>query len=492
MVGGMVASTAVKSAIVLFLFASWSYAANLTYYPSVINNPLKGCCGNPSHTQTNLDSFPHSLIFTYIPFRSIVNSNAGVYDWTAMETNISFATNDHGSQLIPRFYLDYPSRDTGIPQYLLDGGLQTWVYTDTGNQNGKSLWPNYEDANLHTFLTNFISTYGTKYDGDPRIAFVEIGTVGMWGEWHYGDGQMLPHWASTNSQGVFMRAYTNAFTKTKLLFRYPTGTNFDAGGVATYQSSNLPFGYYDDSFMYSTIGTNNNSGPSWDELPQMNIAGIPNNWKQFPWGGEPRSSYVTCCFSNPPCYGSPQQPDQSWSNCVYQSHTTFIHEFAVFYTIDLYHFGVYYYGPGGTNALLGARQLGYELWAQSYTATANSGTLNCSVTVTNTGVAPFYYNWKVQLAALTNGVIARTWDTPWHLTDVVPGDGSVTWSMSTNNAPVGSFILAMRAVNPMSNGRQLKFANSSQDSVLANWLTLGIGDTTSPSTMYIGTLNLPH
>ena len=81
---------------------------------------------------------------------------------------------------IIRFYIDYPSLPSKIPQFLLDGGLNVTTYTEFGG--GES--PNYSDANLLSALAAFVSELGARYDGDPRVGFVQVGFLGFWGEWH--------------------------------------------------------------------------------------------------------------------------------------------------------------------------------------------------------------------------------------------------------------------------------------------------------------------
>jgi hypothetical protein len=435
---------------------------NLAYARAPIDNPLKGIMANTGHSQSARDRFPHSLIFAYIPLRDAIIGPTN-FVWNSLEAVIKVATNDH-CQLVPRFFLDYPGwTNSAIPQYLLDGGLQTWTYTDYGNKN--SLFPNYEDPNLRAALTNFIAAYGARYDGDPRIAFVQIGTIGVWGEWHYGGASMLPHWASLTAQAEVVQAYVAAFKKTKVLFRYPAGTNNDAGGVATFRNDDLPLGYYDDAFCTTTVPMSDVKGPpEWGncyQMAEMRLAGATDHWKQWPYGGETYYAKGACIFSNPPCVIGVQ----TWSNCVRETHASFVHVASVFYTNSYNH---------GTNALWGAYQLGYELSATQFSTWTNGADLICQLVMTNTGVAPFYYSWSVELAAASsNGVLLRTWSTPWDITKIIPGEGPQQFTTTVSNPPPTPFIMLMRVINPLSAGKPLRFANVSQDATVTNWLTLG-------------------
>lgn len=461
--------------------ASASVLTNLAYAPAPLDNPLKGIAANYSVTGPALASFPHSLNTKGFPLNALMSGPTN-FDWSTFESFLNTVTND-GSQTIPLFYIDYPQTTTNsfVPDYVLTNGLQTWVYQFEG-ANG--LFPDYENTNLQQCLTDFITALGAKYDGDPRIAFVRMGIIGVYGEWHYGPAAMLSHWASISAQRKVMDAYTNAFTKTKLMVRYPAGTNNDAGGVATASNHNYPVGYHDDSFCRTTVPTNypaNSTVPNWFQLSEMTVSTSTNHWKTYPMGGELSLSLYTGAFSNSPIV-SPADfgTDQTWSNAVFMSHSTWIHEWAAFFEKHLYGSGSYDFGPGGTNALLGARELGYELYVQSCSFWTNGTSLVVSATITNTGIAPFYYPWTVQLLATnTTAHTSATTNTTWDISAIVPGDGSQTFTATLTNMPANPFTVVMHAVNPMATGKQLRFANVNQDATVANWVTLGALDSNS-------------
>eukprot|EP00957_Ditylum_brightwellii_P055002 4169235-Ditylum_brightwellii.AAC.1 len=94
---------------------------------------------------------------------------ADTFDWdTYFELRLdgSASRNKHA---IVRFLLDYPSHQTYVPQFLIDGGLQFNTYTTHGG--GQS--PDYTDTNLLQALDNFIAAFGAKYDGDPRLGIIQ-------------------------------------------------------------------------------------------------------------------------------------------------------------------------------------------------------------------------------------------------------------------------------------------------------------------------------
>ena len=65
------------------------------------------------------------------------------------------------------------------PLWVRDSGAKGWVYP------GNNHWtPNWEDPIYLQKLDNFLRAAGERYDGKPYVAFIEIGSLGTWGEGH--------------------------------------------------------------------------------------------------------------------------------------------------------------------------------------------------------------------------------------------------------------------------------------------------------------------
>jgi hypothetical protein len=135
-------------------------------------------------------------------------------------------------------------------------------------------------------------------------------------------------------------------------------------------------------------------------------------------------------------------------------------------------------GEQKTLALAGSARLGYELYVSNAVlvdATV-SGPLKVSVQVRNTGVAPFYYDWPVQLGAFNSShTLVKTWTTDWKLSAHLPAaTNSVwAWSQTGHGLEAGQYTLLLRVQNPLTNGVPFRFANDAQDADLPGWLTLG-------------------
>lgn len=419
--------------------------------PVPASNPLEGFVPYAG----SYTGVPHSMEWFYVPVNSVV-VGPGTYNWASFDSQLN-AISARGHQAVFRFYLDYPGKASGIPEYLLASGLATRTYTDHGN-GGASVSPDYEDPRLLEALDGFIAALGSRYDGDRRIGFIQLGLLGFWGEWHTypHDGWASPeNWlASSATQQRVLQAYTNAFKKTKLQVRYPDAAN-----------SSLNVGYHDDSFAVGTL-----PGIGWHFMDKLMQAGATEKWLSQPVGGELRPEIQHCIFNAPMnCPVIEDGADNDFAGSVKATHASWL--------LNHHAFSPGYAGQALNNATAASQSLGYRFQATAFALTrgAAQGQSDLSVKISNVGVAPFYYDWPVQVAAVNGaGKIARTWTTPWKLSAVKPGM-TVQWKapVSSSGLAPGYYTLLVRPVNPLANGMPLRFANASQDQTLTGWLTLG-------------------
>jgi len=428
----------------------------LAYAPAPPNNPLKGFVPYLRGDST----FPHSLEWDYSKLSDLMTGPTN-FNWAPFEAKLAAAAS-RGHQFYARFYLEWPGRPTGVPQYLIAAGVQMRTWTNTNTQPHPPAvdhTPDYEDARLRAALTNFIHALGRRYDGDPRLGFVGLGLLGTWGEWH--NFPRSEWFASKTVQREVMDAYEAAFRKTKLVARYPAGTNdfryASNGGRA--------IGYHDDSFAWATVYTGAKDA-DWFFETRLRAAGALAKWRTQPIGGEVRPEVWSCLFDDPSC--APK--GQGFDLCVTVTHASWLCNEGVF-------------RPGAQpaaveRALAAARRLGYELHAAGVEIfpASRDRVLPIALTVTNTGVAPFYYDWPVELGVLDSQtqIVAR-WRPNWKLSDIVPGEAASVWRYQgeVKGLPPGAYQLLLRVVNPLPNGVPLRFANQSQDRPLPGWLTLG-------------------
>ena len=203
------------------------------------------------------NDFPHQLEYFYVPMANVGREEAFDSDW------------NHSSQrllrAVPgvRVYIDYPGNDLDYA-YLADRvSCQTYPIL-------VAVVLRYDDSDLVDAMRGLIEALGSRYDGDPRLGFLQVGLLGFWGEWH-----TWPHddwFPSQDTQMSLLNAYDAAFQHTHMQIRLPHAN-----------ALSLRMGFHDDSFAYYTIGD-----VDWFFVPILESVGAQNRWQEVVIGGELR------------------------------------------------------------------------------------------------------------------------------------------------------------------------------------------------------------
>ncbi|WP_185970919.1 DUF4832 domain-containing protein [Alkalicoccobacillus porphyridii] len=473
------------------LAPEWATHANtfqLNFASAPIDNPLKGFLPFSESVvwRTEPNQIPYSLEYFYIPLNDIM-LDFDEYDWSKLEADLDDIAS-RGNQAIFRVYLDYPHRPSGIPQFLLDLGLETkdYHYESNGGRNGTSVSPDYNDENLKLALLQFIEALGDRYDGDPRIGFIQAGLIGFWGEWHTHpqdgwtpagswdgglveekDGRATDWMPSLANQEAIVQGFDTSFDQTKILVRYPTGYN-----------QNVNIGYHDDSFAFQTLPSSL-GGEDWHFVGRLQANQVMDKWKTEPIGGEMRPEIQLKMWDNdPPRYiGEPigGAQGEDYYKSLELTHASWLKIQEVFQTPLV--------GDAVKRAQEGSRSLGYEYFVPTAYVNATDGQLQAAINIQNTGVAPFYYDWDIEIAARDKDGNLEAWTTDWDLTPILPNDKDteeqdetlLEWSSDTSTLSEGQYDILVRVVNPLSehhtNAKAFHFANVEQEE--NGWLKIG-------------------
>ncbi|MEU7371597.1 carbohydrate-binding protein [Streptomyces hygroscopicus] len=472
-----------------------------------LDNPLKGFARFYQPGSDQNTGYPHSLTWSYFGLSEVMNdaSDCRHYAWGALDSALD-ETASYGNQAAIRFYIEYPDGTGSHPANAIppcfDGHVDNRV-----NTHWNTISPDYDSPYLLDALKDFIAAFGARYDGDPRIGFIHMGLIGLWGEWHTWpydtdtSNDSYPNYMPTDAHGAeIIRAYDKAFTHTKIEVRYPES----AGGAA----DDLPaVGYHDDSFCFregsplagvtlpASMG-----GASYAQLQKALDHGVENRWITASMGGEVRPQIQSTAFDSWPG-GSGEVDDMK--ACLELEHTTWkINE------------GSAGYSPTDPKVAAAVRLMGYDLGVDhAYFHDTAQGSTKVGVRISNNGVAPFYYPWTVSLGLKdSSGKVVTSWATPWDLRTVMPakirafpdwGVGSdptyLTYgraqyfdtTVDLSGVASGDYRLVMKAKNPLEdtspNAKKLRFANSGQKA--DGWLDLGAmtvgsggsGGTTDPA-----------
>jgi Domain of unknown function (DUF4832) len=421
--------------------------------PGIDRNPLRGLVPYTSMGRSP-DSLPHSMEWFYLPLSDVVKG-PNLYDWTPLERQLT-AVAGRRHQAIFRVYLDFPRKLSGIPRYLLDSGLKTFPYDDEGNATSPtpSVAPDYRDPRLIDCLVRFIHALGAKYDGDVRVASVEAGLYGFWGEWHVLKhplpGEPAGWQIAQKDKDALLQAYAESFLRTMVLVRYPK---------VTYNRRLLAhFGFHDDSFLQDTLGPED-----WQFWQSMEQSGTTERWRTRPMGGEIRPELQAKIWDQWPNAGG-----QNVATAIATTHATWMLDADLFRTLPT--------AEERTNALRAARLMGYTLFcAAERMVPGQNGSTEITVRMENRGVAPFYYVWPAELQALdADGKVIAQVSAVWPLPLLLPGT-QAEWSASLHAPSYRIKTVLLRVANLMQGGYPVAFANAEMGSVRDGWLTLDVG-----------------
>lgn len=337
-------------------------------YLPAFRNPLGGMRPNLNSARTHPFA---SLGRHYIEWNVIENSAADTVEKIrAVTDRLVGDLPSHNIKLIPRVYLHWP--DSG----------KYWPADLTADD--------YSSAAFRARMRRLIARLGEAWDGDPRIAFIETGLIGAWGEQHSPGFAQLP----AGMAAEFGDAFRSAFPNKKLMRRYPRDlTSYD-------------FGVYWDVFGANRGGQGNDTTLITQELETPLHR---DTWKTAPRGGEIDPTFI----------GEAQFNDAAMRSVV-RLHTARLvdtarrlrwNHLAVLSQIDRSDAELWDKASQIQNAL------GYRFVINEATHTAvivAGGSLALDVRLTNTGSSPFYYPWPLEVAladARTRKVVWRTlWD----------------------------------------------------------------------------------
>lgn len=392
-----------------------------------LSNPMKGLVA----WGENYRQDPY-VAFAYIPiYWNELEPQQGKYDFSALEERCHFARwRADGVRLILRLVPDTPSeqRHMDIPGWLYEAmdGAGTWYDGDYG----QGFSPDYENEIFRQAHRALIAALGQRYAEDAQVAFVELGSLGHWGEWHVDTGAGIAPFPTQEITDGYVQDYLDAFSPHRLLLRRPYTIGRDCG-----------LGLYNDSFglpesheeWLSWIAEGYRSDQNGEWLPAM-----PDFWRLAPSGGE----------------FSPQQED-AWYfsdaqfpttlSLLAKSHTTFLGPNAPAYGD--------FSETEEENLRTLLADMGYTLGVRHCRIwrTVFSSSLQAELTWENTGVAPLYADWPITLE-LRDQAGKTVWSdlASAPLSQWRPGSHSLTLSLpNIGTLPKGSYSLWVGIVDPL-------------------------------------------
>lgn len=321
-------------------------------------------------------------------------------DWEPAEANydIEFVNTEYhldtyraqGRQVVFRFICDNPGDEDHID-------IPEWLYAATGgdgyhyeNDYGSGYSPNYSNELFISAHAKAIKALGETFGEDDFFCFVELGSLGHWGEYHVNTSAGVPPLPDYDIRNEYIKPYLTAFPNARFMTRYPLVETVKYG-----------FGLYNDmtgdpeetEYWFSQM----NYG-IWEQTGLPEQADTSEAWKTQPIGGEFASTQSNSFYLNDNLSITLEM--------LRNSHQSFIGpKIIVDETSDDY--------ASASKAILST--IGYRYYVSSVDVDASpEEKISVKLKMENLGVAPTYGHYMVR---------ATLWD----------DEGSAVWASELSN-----------------------------------------------------------
>ncbi len=397
----------------------------VTIYPEeyvhAIRNPLKGFRPPPDKEHEY-----GTLFKSYIRWNEIENSASDDVAKIITVCNAKWmGIEEKNLKAIPRIYLDWPRKESGWPADMKKG--------------------DYTSDQFKQRVIALIKKLGKAWDNDPRVAYVEMGLIGEWGEMEFPDTR-------DDIKEAIAAQFAAAFQNKLVMIRWPN----------TYNDDIYNFGYYWDSW-----------GHYDQKYYNYHLNNLSPKWKTAVIGGEAAYDWGNWLIQ------PGKNPDSTVSKPIHRD-----------YMIDEIrklhgnHMGwIASYNQNDESVRAGAEPLqkamGYRFVITEVTYPKKidkDKAFNVSIKIKNTGSSPFYYNWPVEVSLLDPKTKQPVWKKTCANLDIrnwLPGDkwdnakdlytipadvNTINQTFPVSGVPAGEYILALAILDPAGRRPSARFA----------------------------------
>lgn len=222
-----------------------------------------------------LENFPRSAVAYFRYYWNELERDKDDYDFAEIDMLLAKARR-RGQDVALRFMgfnfgLRYPSylmkQVKGYnfeltPSPFLSKKVPTWA-------------PDFDDAYFLERLEAFLEAFGRRYNGHPDLAYLDIGSVGRWGEWHMQPGQTPVPMLTAKTAFRVIDLYFQYWSRTPLcmLIGHVPGLHYAVSRGAGWRADSLgDYGLWRPTFSHMR-----------DMYPQhLEKAGALDAWKRGP------------------------------------------------------------------------------------------------------------------------------------------------------------------------------------------------------------------
>jgi hypothetical protein len=377
-------------------------------YPEALRNPLMGFRPNPDRARNHRWA---TLARDYVKWNEIETSAADGVDQVRAVSAARWARlADLNIKVIPRVFLDYPKRGKYWPADMTEG--------------------DYSSSQFKERVTRLVGKMGQAWDNDPRVAFMEMGLIGFWGEHH------SPR-PDKDMQKLLGDAFRSAFRNKLVMVRYPK------------DFTDCQFGIHWDSFGHPQ--------EEKSHIPLLESPPMAGRWRIAPMGGETAFDWGTPLGKSPT--DAVMHNSDRVVSLIRRLHWNHLGWLSDYDEKD---------EVASRNGALIQKAFGYRFVLDSarYPAVVTPGRrFRFSFSVRNTGSTPLYYNWPVEVSLLDPATREPRWKSTVPDLDVrrwLPGDNQTYTAGGEFQCPrtlkKGSYVLAIAILDPAGNLPSARFS----------------------------------
>ena len=185
---------------------------------------------------------------------------------------------EQGRQVVFRFLCDNPGSEDhiDIPDWLYEATEHDGYHYD--NEYGLGYSPNYTNERFIDAHAKAIEALGEAYGGDDFFCYIELGSLGHWGEYHVNISEGVPPLPNYDVRNEYIKPYLKAFPNARFMTRYPLVETIKYG-----------FGLYNDmtgDLEETEYWISNMKDGIWEQTGLPEQADTSTSWMTQPIGGE--------------------------------------------------------------------------------------------------------------------------------------------------------------------------------------------------------------
>ena len=405
---------------------------------STLVNPGRGFTSTGRSLNENIGNRLHPLCGIYQQrfFWDELEPEEGKINYALIDTALAKAVRN-GQML--NFRVMCQDVDMKVPKLALYAGVKT---------------PFYDNAVFIEKQINVIKALGARYDGNQDVCFVDMGSIGQWGEWHVDPDAKDPAkivFPSDENAGKIIDAYFANFKKTPLVALIAFKQKY--------------------GFQYGTSKGSGWRADCWGDMDSLGWNHMKGVYPQALDGAKAHEAWKNGPVALETCWTMEEWFKRGWDidytlNKALEWHATGINNGTETIPKEWY-----------AKVVEFEKKLGYRfvLNELTYPSKAAKGkAITCTMKWQNKGVAPVYNNYElaIQLVSKTNAANKFTITSDADLKKLLPGSTDVKSSINIpGQIEAGEYEVQLAIVAPGTKKPAIRLAIAGK--IQDGWYSMG-------------------